>query len=60
MDTKRNSNKRFEMKKRHEYEVFSLIDKCIGELRQHDYAKATILNGQFAELKERLYGKPIG
>jgi len=48
------------MKQRHEFEIFSLMDKCLNELRRHDYSKAIILGGHVDDLKEKLYGKQIG
>lgn len=48
------------MKQRQEFEIFSLMDKCLNELRRHDYSKAVILGGYVDDLKEKLYGKPIG
>ena len=48
------------MKRRTEYELFNLMDSLITELRKHDYSKAVIMNGRVEDLKEKIYGNPIG
>ena len=48
------------MKKRYEFEMFDLMDILVSKLREHDYSTSIIYSGKVEELKEKIYGKPIG
>lgn len=42
------------------YKLLSLLDETLLQLKKHDYSRAVILGVTAEEIKEELYGKPIG